>query len=90
MAKRHIALFLILFVSGVFAQSRVQTGNLKPQVSRICPCGKRSSEEELLTKLNALSPANRNAAITLIETLYQQEQEKLKKRLKVFHKEEEN
>ncbi len=89
MAKRHISLFLILFASRVFAQSRVQTGNLKPQASRICPCGKRSSEEELLTKLNALSSASRNAAITLIESLYQQEQEKLKKRLKVFHKKEE-
>lgn len=89
MAKRHIALFLILFVSGVFAQSRVQAGNLKPQASRICPCGKHSREEELLSKLNALSSASRNAAITLIESLYQQEQEKLKKRLKVFHKEEE-
>lgn len=89
MAKRHIALFLVLFASGAFAQSRIQTRNLKPQSVKVCPCGKHSREEELLTKLNALSPMSRNAAITLIESLYKQEQEASMKRLKVFHREEE-
>lgn len=90
MAKRHIALFLVLLASGAFAQSRIQTRNLKPQAVKVCPCGRHSSEtDRLVAKLNALSPMSRNAAITLIESLYKQEQEKQKKRLKVFHKENE-
>ena len=91
MAKRHIALFLVLFASAAFAQSRIQTRNLKPQSVKVCPCGKHSGEtDRLVAKLNALSPMSRNAAITLIESLYQQEQEASMKRLKVFHREEEN
>lgn len=42
-------------------------------------------EQEILKKLAQLSAINKNAVLSLLETLYNQEQSKAQKQMKVLH-----
>lgn len=42
-------------------------------------------EQEILRKLAQLSAINKNAVLSLLETLYNQEQSKAQKQMKVWH-----
>ena len=93
--KKAIAFSLIISASAAFAQTRLAESFRPANSARLMQCGYVHAEEtteeehELLMKLKSLSGVNRNAVLSLLETLHRQEQEKQKKRLKVFHKEEE-
>lgn len=93
--KKAILFTLIISASAAFAQTRAAESFNLENNARLLQCGYGRAEEtteeehEMLRKLKSLSGVNRNAVISLLETLHRQEQEKLEKRLKVFHRKEE-
>ena len=93
--KKAIAFALIISASAAFAQTRAAESFRPANSARLMQCGyvhaEETSEEEheMLRKLKSLSGVNRNAVLSLLETLHRQEQEASMKRLKVFHREEE-